>query len=62
VVTSPSGIRYTHPDPREIGKRVDRPLYPAAVGRAFTDKVPAVRLTAPSIRAAVPDPAPSGCA
>ncbi|MES4908401.1 MULTISPECIES: SpoIIE family protein phosphatase [unclassified Streptomyces] len=54
VVTSPSGIRYTHPNPREIGKRVDRPLYPATVGRSFTDKVPAVSLSAPSIRAAVP--------
>ncbi|MFD8379304.1 SpoIIE family protein phosphatase [Streptomyces sp. NPDC059679] len=54
VVTSPSGIRYTHPNPREIGKHVDRPLYPATVGRAFTDKVPAVSLAAPSIRAAVP--------
>ncbi|MFK4265868.1 SpoIIE family protein phosphatase [Streptomyces milbemycinicus] len=54
VVTSPSGIRYTHPNPREIGKHVDRPLYPATVGRAFTDKVPGVSLAAPSIRAAVP--------
>ncbi|MGY0056465.1 SpoIIE family protein phosphatase [Streptomyces sp. LZ34] len=54
VVTSPSGIRYTHPNPREIGKRVDRPLYPATVGRSFTDKVPGVTLSAPSIRAAVP--------
>ncbi|MEU0807726.1 SpoIIE family protein phosphatase [Streptomyces sp. NPDC005970] len=54
VVTSPSGIRYTHPNPHQIGKRVDQSLYPATVGRAFTSRVPGVTLSAPSIRAAVP--------
>ncbi|MEU5614655.1 SpoIIE family protein phosphatase [Streptomyces sparsogenes] len=54
VVTSPSGIRYTHPDPRRIGGRVTSPLYPATAGRPFTDEVPAASLSSPSIRAAVP--------
>ncbi|MFI0819430.1 SpoIIE family protein phosphatase [Streptomyces sp. NPDC021098] len=54
VVTSPRGVRYTHPDPKLIGTRAALPLYPASAGRPFTDKVPAVALSAPSIRAAVP--------
>ena len=54
VVTSRRGIRYTGPDPKRIGTRADFPLYPATAGRPFTDKVPAVALSAPSIRAAVP--------
>ncbi|MEU1803714.1 SpoIIE family protein phosphatase [Streptomyces sp. NPDC019937] len=54
VVTSPRGIRYTHPDPKLIGTRADLPLYPATAGRPFTDKVSAVALSAPSIRAAAP--------
>jgi PAS domain-containing protein len=54
VVTSPRGIRYTYPDPKLIGTRADSPLYPATVGRPFTDKVPAAPLSVPSIRAAVP--------
>nr|WP_250847573.1 SpoIIE family protein phosphatase [Streptomyces hygroscopicus] len=54
VVTSPRGVRYTHPDPQLIGKRVGRPLYPATVGRTFTDEVPGVTRAAPTIRATVP--------
>nr|WP_262697731.1 SpoIIE family protein phosphatase/ATP-binding protein [Streptomyces sp. NEAU-383] len=54
VVTTPRGIRWSHPNPKLIGKRVDRGLYPATVGRAFTDKTPGVTRPAASIRAAVP--------
>ncbi|CDR03220.1 magnesium or manganese-dependent proteinphosphatase [Streptomyces iranensis] len=54
VVTTPRGIRCSHPNPKLIGKRVDRGLYPATVGRAFTDKTPGVTRPAASIRAAVP--------
>ncbi|WP_308343580.1 SpoIIE family protein phosphatase [Streptomyces sp. MK37H] len=54
VVTTPRGIRCSHPNPKLIGKRVDRGIYPATVGRAFTDKTPGVTRPAPSIRAAVP--------
>ncbi|MGW4239755.1 SpoIIE family protein phosphatase [Streptomyces sp. NPDC004749] len=54
VVTNTQGIRYTHPDPGYIGKRVSGPLYPATAGRSFTDMVPGHTLKSPSIRAAVP--------
>jgi len=54
VVTSPRGIRYTGPDPKLIGTRAAIPLSPATSGRPFTDTTPAVALSAPSIRAAVP--------
>ncbi|MGS2588961.1 SpoIIE family protein phosphatase [Streptomyces hebeiensis] len=54
VVTNTKGIRYTHPDPGYIGKRVSGPLYPATAGRPFTDMVPGHTLKSPSIRAAVP--------
>ncbi|MFI0777596.1 SpoIIE family protein phosphatase [Streptomyces sp. NPDC021212] len=54
VVTSRRGIRYTDPDPKLIGTHADFPLYPATAGRPFTDQVPSVALSAPSIRAAVP--------
>ncbi|MFE2945009.1 SpoIIE family protein phosphatase [Streptomyces sp. NPDC059255] len=54
VVTDTKGVRYTHPNPAEIGKRITGPLYPATAGRAFTDRVPAHTLSSPSIRAVVP--------
>ncbi|RBM24348.1 SpoIIE family protein phosphatase [Streptomyces sp. PT12] len=54
VVTDPEGIRFSHPDPKFIGERVDQSLSPATKGRAFTDHVPGASIDAPSIRAAAP--------
>ncbi|MFE2186157.1 SpoIIE family protein phosphatase [Streptomyces sp. NPDC059455] len=54
VVTSPEGIRWTHPNPKLLGKHIGRSLYPATAGRTFTDRVPGITHSAPSIRAAVP--------
>ncbi|MBI0312411.1 SpoIIE family protein phosphatase [Streptomyces javensis] len=54
VVTSPDGIRWTHPDPKLLGKHIGRSLYPATAGRTFTDRLPGITHSAPSIRAAVP--------
>ncbi|MBI0293691.1 SpoIIE family protein phosphatase [Streptomyces sp. PRKS01-29] len=54
VVTSPDGIRWTHPDPNLLGKHIGRSLYPATAGRTFTDRLPGITHSAPSIRAAVP--------
>ncbi|WHX16682.1 SpoIIE family protein phosphatase [Streptomyces malaysiensis subsp. malaysiensis] len=54
VVTTAQGIRCSHPNPKLIGKRFDRGLYPATAGRAFTDTTPGVTRPAASIRAAVP--------
>ncbi|GAB2879309.1 SpoIIE family protein phosphatase [Streptomyces mayteni] len=54
VITAPNGVRFTHPNPREIGKKVEQSLSPATEGRAFTDKVPGQTISAASIRAAVP--------
>ncbi|MGW7620156.1 SpoIIE family protein phosphatase [Streptomyces antimycoticus] len=54
VVTSPGGIRWTHPDPKLLGRHIDRNLYPATAGRTFTDRLPGITRSAPSIRAVVP--------
>ncbi|MFI1728490.1 SpoIIE family protein phosphatase [Streptomyces acidicola] len=54
VVTNTKGVRYTHPNPAEIGKSITGPLWPATAGRAFTDRVPGQTLRSPSIRAVVP--------
>ncbi|MBI0382964.1 PAS domain-containing protein, partial [Streptomyces albiflaviniger] len=54
VVTSPDGIRWAHPDPKLLGKHIGRSLYPATAGRTFTDRLPGITHSAPSIRAAVP--------
>lgn len=54
VVTNTKGIRYTHPNPAEISKRIMGPLYPATAGKAFTDRVPGRTLSSPSIRAVAP--------
>ncbi|AQU70075.1 SpoIIE family protein phosphatase [Streptomyces niveus] len=54
VVTNTKGVRYTHPNPAEIGKSITGPLYPATAGRPFTDRVPGRTLPSPSIRAVAP--------
>ncbi|CAM5274167.1 hypothetical protein SANTM175S_02246 [Streptomyces antimycoticus] len=54
VVTSPRGIRWTHPVPKLLGRHIGRSLYPATAGRTFTDRLPGLTRSAPSIRAAVP--------
>ncbi|QIY53504.1 SpoIIE family protein phosphatase [Streptomyces sp. RPA4-5] len=52
VVMSPTGVRYTHPNPALIGHRFSASIGPAVAGRAFTET-----LTGPSgrtVRAIVP--------
>ncbi|MGW3157846.1 SpoIIE family protein phosphatase [Streptomyces sp. NPDC001089] len=54
VVTDPKGIRYSHPDPHAIGLPSNATVWPATVGRTFTDEVVGRSLHSPSIRAVVP--------
>ncbi|AEM83734.1 signal transduction histidine kinase regulating citrate/malate metabolism [Streptomyces violaceusniger Tu 4113] len=54
VVTSPRGVRWTHPNSKMLGKHIGHSLYPATAGRTFTDRLPGITRSAPSIRAAVP--------
>ncbi|MFI6693964.1 SpoIIE family protein phosphatase [Streptomyces sp. NPDC050433] len=54
VVTNTKGVRYTHPNPAEIGKSITGTLYPATAGKPFTDRVPGQTLPSPSIRAVAP--------
>jgi two-component system CitB family sensor kinase len=55
VVMSPEGIRYTHPNPKLIGKHFIGHISPAVHGRAFTEEYtgtlgPSVRAVAPVLR------------
>ncbi|MFG2286780.1 SpoIIE family protein phosphatase [Streptomyces sp. NPDC048595] len=53
VVFRPDGIRWTHPDPRLIGKRVVGGSYrPALRGRAFTSTIPSA--LGPAVNTVVP--------
>jgi two-component system CitB family sensor kinase len=52
VVMTAQGVRYTHPNPREIGGRFRGTIAPAAAGRAFTETFTGT--LGPSVRAVVP--------
>jgi len=52
VVMSVQGIRYTHPNPREIGRGFLGTITPAVGGRAFTETFTGT--LGPSVRAVVP--------
>ena len=52
VVMSPAGIRYTHPNPAQIGRRFVGDIAPAQHGRAFTETYTGT--LGPSVRAVVP--------
>jgi sensor histidine kinase regulating citrate/malate metabolism len=52
VVMSPDGVRYTHPNPAEIGRRFVGHIAPAAGGRSFTETYTGT--LGPSVRAVVP--------
>ncbi|MFD8418146.1 SpoIIE family protein phosphatase [Streptomyces sp. NPDC059466] len=54
VVTNAKGIRYSHPDPHAIGLPTNATVWPATVGRTFTDQIIGRSLHSPSIRAVVP--------
>jgi two-component system CitB family sensor kinase len=52
VVMSPQGIRFSHPNPRQIGGRFVGTIAPAARGRSFTEVFEGT--LGPSVRAVVP--------
>ncbi|MEV5969816.1 SpoIIE family protein phosphatase [Streptomyces sp. NPDC051921] len=52
VVMTPDGVRYTHPDPAQIGKRYIGTIAPAAAGGVVRETVTGT--LGPSIRAVVP--------
>jgi sensor histidine kinase regulating citrate/malate metabolism len=52
VVMSPAGLRYSHPNPGQIGKRFVGHIGPAAAGRSFTEDYTGT--LGPSVRAVVP--------
>ncbi|MFF3957648.1 SpoIIE family protein phosphatase [Streptomyces sp. NPDC001890] len=59
VLASPQGIRYTHPDPALIGKRLVGSYFKEAVaGQAFTRTFSASR--GPAVNSVVPVPRPDG--
>jgi two-component system CitB family sensor kinase len=52
VFMSPDGIRYSHPNPAEIGRHFVGTIAPAQAGRAFTEM--ATGTLGPSVRAVAP--------
>jgi two-component system CitB family sensor kinase len=52
TIMSPTGIRYTHPDPANIGRRFVGHIAPATRGHAFTETYTGT--LGPSVRAVVP--------
>jgi two-component system CitB family sensor kinase len=52
VFMSPEGIRYSHPDPAQIGGRFIGTIAPARAGRAFTEQTTGT--LGPSVRAVAP--------
>ena len=52
VIMNPKGIRYTHPDPRQIGGQFIGHIQPALDGTAFTETYTGT--LGPSVRAVVP--------
>jgi two-component system CitB family sensor kinase len=52
IIMSPTGIRYTHPNPAEIGRRFNGHTGPALAGRSFTETYTGT--LGPSVRAVVP--------
>jgi two-component system, CitB family, sensor kinase len=52
VFMSPAGVRYSHPDPAQIGRHFIGTIAPAQAGRAFTES--ATGTLGPSERAVVP--------
>jgi two-component system CitB family sensor kinase len=52
VFMSPEGIRYSHPDPSQIGGRFIGTIAPARAGRAFTETTTGT--LGPSVRAVAP--------
>ncbi|QKV98706.1 SpoIIE family protein phosphatase/ATP-binding protein [Streptomyces sp. NA02536] len=58
VVMNPEGIRYTHPDPAQIGRRYIGSIGPAARGGTVRETVTGT--LGPSTRAVVPVTAPDG--
>lgn len=52
TIMSPAGIRFTHPDPSEIGKRFLGDTAPALAGRTFTEVYTGT--LGPSVRAVTP--------
>ncbi|MFC7868942.1 ATP-binding protein [Streptomyces murinus] len=52
TIMSPDGIRWTHPDPRQIGKRFLGTTAPARAGRTFTETYTGT--LGPSVRAVTP--------
>ncbi|OIK23140.1 sensor histidine kinase [Streptomyces malaysiense] len=52
TIMNPDGIRWTHPDPRQIGKRFLGTTAPARAGRTFTETYTGT--LGPSVRAVTP--------
>ncbi len=52
TIMSPEGIRWTHPDPEQIGERFLGHIEPALAGRAFTETYTGT--LGPSVRAVAP--------
>ena len=52
VFMTPSGVRYSHPEPDRIGRRFVGTIAPAQAGRAFTET--ATGTLGPSVRAVAP--------
>ncbi|MER8059921.1 MULTISPECIES: sensor histidine kinase [unclassified Streptomyces] len=52
TIMDPAGIRWTHPDPRQIGKRFLGTTAPARAGRTFTETYTGT--LGPSVRAVTP--------
>lgn len=52
TIMTPSGVRWTHPDPRQIGKRFLGTTAPARRGRTFTETYTGT--LGPSVRAVTP--------
>ena len=52
TIMDPDGIRWTHPDPDNIGKRFRGSIAPAQQGRSFTEEYTGT--LGPSVRAVVP--------
>lgn len=52
TIMTPVGVRHTHPDPAQIGKRFVGHLGPAPAGQVFTETHPGT--LGPSVRAVVP--------
>jgi two-component system CitB family sensor kinase len=52
IIMSPAGVRYTHPNPAEIGRRFNGHTARALAGRSFTETYTGT--LGPSVRAVVP--------